>query len=90
MDLLLSSLIRANERPSGEKLGHPFHEKGWVKVWSRSRVTASRTSVLSGRSTATNLLHDDHPTIPVTSLCFMVAEFCPHEIGTPRITLAKG
>jgi len=89
MDSLSLRLIHVNEQPSGERLIHPSVDQGCMKVWSRSRVTASRTFVLSDVSTAMNLLHDDHTTVR-TKPCFTVARFGPHEIGNPRTTLARG
>ena len=89
MDPLSLPLIRVSERPSGEKQSHPSKDQGCMKVSSCSRVTASRTFVLPGISTAMNLLHDDHTAVPMTPY-FTVAKFGPHEIGNPRTTLARG
>lgn len=53
-----------SKRPSGEKMSHRVWPRGELRMVNRSRVVASRISIVPdvSQATAMNLLHGDHAT----------------------------
>ena len=92
-----TALNRVSKRLSGEKPSHWLLSLGVSKVWHRSRVTPSETSVVmvpnspwACRATAMNLPQGDHTAVAIGWLPHEVATVGPHEVDSPYATLARG